>query len=107
MARAAPVVAVARRRAGAVAEEKGHGGFGQQEQADRGRDDEGQHGRQPAREAGQEGGVLAGGPTLGQVGRDHRHDGDGDDPVGHLQEGVGVGVGGDRVGAARGARRGG
>ena len=71
--------------------------------ADRGRDDEGQHGPQPSGEPGQEGGALSGGPALRQVGRHHRHDGDGDDPVGHLQEGVGVGVGGDRVRAPGGA----
>ena len=47
--------------------------------------------------------TLAGGPALGQVGGHDRHDGDGDDAIGHLEEGVGVGIGGDRVGATGGA----
>ena len=92
-----------RRRAVPVPEEERHGGLGQEQQAQGGGDDEGQHGAQPSREAGQEGGALPGGPPFSQVRSHHRHDGHRHDPVGHLQEGVGIGVGGDRVGPLGGA----
>jgi hypothetical protein len=99
MARAGPVVAVSAGRAVPVAEQQGHGRLGQEEHPDGGRDDEGEHGAPPPVASGPGRRPLAGGPPFGQVGRHHRHDGDGHDAVGHLQEGVGVGVRGDRVGA--------
>ena len=63
-----------------------------------------EHGAQTAYHAAQEGTLLPGGPALGQVRRDDRHDGDRDDAVGQLEEGVGVGVGrhGVRPGHAAG-----
>ena len=46
---------------------------------------------------------LPGRPLLGQVGRDDRHDGDRDDAVGQLEEGVGVRIRGHRVGPGHAA----
>ena len=91
------------RRAVPVAEQQGHGGLGQEQHADRRRDDEGEDGPQAARHASQERGLLPGRPPLGQVGRDDRHHGHRHDAVGQLEEGVGVGVRRHRVGPGHAA----
>jgi hypothetical protein len=81
-----------------VAEQQGHRRLGQEEHPDRSRNDQGEHGAPPPGQPGQEGGPVTRRPPLGQVRRDHRHDRDGHDAVGHLHERVGVRVGGDGVG---------
>ena len=56
------------RRAVPVAEQQGHGGLGQQQHADGGRDDEGEDGPQAAGHAPEEGGLLPGRPRSARSG---------------------------------------
>ena len=97
MASAAPVVAVS---AGVLWPwpSRGPRTARQEQHADGGGDDEGKDGPEAARHPLQERGLLPGRPVLGQVGRHDRHHRDRDDAVGELEEGVGVGVRGHRVG---------
>ena len=103
MASAAPVVAVSAGVLCPFPSRRATEGLAKQQHADRRRDDEREDGAEAPRHAFQERGLVPGGPLLRQVGRHHRHHGDGDDAIGQLEEGVGVGVRRHRVGAGHAA----